>query len=200
MNKSFITTCLIIGCTALAGWGQAVYSFNLDPKLESAVRETLNKPEGSLTFEDMAQINTLDLAGKGLAGRLQLHPTLVNLTTLDLRTNQLQQLILSEGLTSLSLIRAQESPLIQLAVPLGFDLDAVEIQGFDKADVTFYLPFESRTVPETRGFEMEWTLGVLQTRESLDDEWVNVEDAFGEYFVEPVGTTRFYRLIFQSEE
>jgi hypothetical protein len=76
----------------------------------------------------------------------------------------------------------------------------VEIQGFDKANVTLYLPMETTPSPETGGFQLAWTLGVLQTRESLDDEWVNVEDAFGEYFVEPVGTTRFYRLFFQSEE
>lgn len=199
MNNSFIPACLIFACTALSGWGQ-VYSFNLDPALETVVRETLNKPEGSLTFEDMAQITELNFAGKGFQGRLKLHPTLVNLTTLDISANKLQQLIVTENLENLTVIKVQENPLVQLAVPLGFNLDAVEIQGFDKAEVTIYLPLESRPVPETRGFEMVWTLGVLQTRESLDDEWVTVEDAEGEYFVEPEGTTRFYRLFFQSEE
>jgi formylglycine-generating enzyme required for sulfatase activity len=108
-----------------------------DPGLNAAVRETLNKPAGPLTPQDMLGLtflnahdrNISNLAGLEAARNLNtlllfsnhltnfFLPTLTNLVSLNLSGNSLTDVSLPAGLNNLFSLSISDNPLVQLTLP-----------------------------------------------------------------------------------
>ncbi len=121
-----------------------------DPGLNAAIRETLGKPVGPLTQQDMLGLTVLNahdrnisnLAGLEAARNLNTlllfsnHltnfslPTLTNLVSLNLSINALTNVSLSGGMTKLFSLLIGNNPLTQLALPAGLtQLEELDLQG-----------------------------------------------------------------------
>lgn len=57
---------------------------------------------------------------------------------LYLHWNQLTELTLPESLSSLGELNLEDNPIDRLRVPVGMDIDNLEISGFSKEDITRY--------------------------------------------------------------
>ena len=68
------------------------------------------------------------------------------MTVIVLRSNQLSSLRLPDGLSSLNTLNVVSNPLNTLEVPVGITLERIELFGFDKSNVTFYIPLKVETV------------------------------------------------------
>ena len=112
-----------------------------DPGLNAAIRETLSKPAGPLTVQDLLtltnlnasrrgvssleglsaaqNLTTLDLRGNQLTGDLDLPLGLTNLTWLNLCFNGLTNFALPADLTSLSILELNDNSLTSFALPAG---------------------------------------------------------------------------------
>ena len=192
-KTSIITWLAFLLCIPTSSLAQ-IFSINLDPAVEAAIRESINKPEGIITLQDAAQVTTLDFSGKGLAN-LNLPPFLFSLTTLNLQTNQLQSLIMPEGLNSLTNVALQGNPLTKLSFPIGYDLDPVDIQGFERSNVDFYIPFYIKVTEDQ--IELNFPQGEVQTKDAVSGEWVTDEGATSENAIpiDPNVAQKFYRVV-----
>jgi internalin A len=89
-----------------------------DPGLDAAIRDTLQKPTGPLTEQDLLNLTDLDASGRGvsnLAGLEGAH----HLTVLNLQSNQLANLSFPSGLTDLSVLELSFNPLTNCTFPAG---------------------------------------------------------------------------------
>ncbi len=130
-----------------------------DPGLNAAIRETLSKPAGSLTVQDLLtltnlnamqrsvssleglsaaqNLTTLDLRGNQLTGDLDLPLGLTNLTWLNLCFNRLTNFALPADLTSLTFFGACENQLTSFTVPAGLTtLTILELGGNQLTNLT----------------------------------------------------------------
>src|SRR6266404_2667518 len=130
-----------------------------DPGLNAAIRETLSKPAGSLTVQDLLtltnlnamqrsvssleglsaaqNLTTLDLRGNQLTGDLDLPLGLTNLTWLNLCFNRLTNFALPADLTSLTFFGACENQLTSFTVPAGLtNLTILELGGNQLTNLT----------------------------------------------------------------
>ncbi len=99
--KSFFCFCLILAGPLLIASGLDEVVQIPDPGLEKAIRHALDKTDGSLTSLDLASLRVLDAGGRNLTTTRGLEQA-VNLTSLDLRFNQLTHLHLPQGTLALT--------------------------------------------------------------------------------------------------
>jgi internalin A len=112
-----------------------------DPGLNAAIRETLAKPAGPLTVQDLLSLTNLnamqrgvssleglgaahnltrlDLGGNQLRGDLTFPPGLINLTDLGLYFTHLSNLALPADLSSLTTLALDDNELTNLTLPAG---------------------------------------------------------------------------------
>ena len=142
-------------------------------------------------LEDLPRLTTLGLARNQLT-TLTLPEGLNNLTELNLYRNELTSLTLPEGLSSLVMLDLSDNPLTTMEVPAGFDLESLDLRGFAKSEVTFYIPIRVALVDNK--IEVTWTQGVLQSSDALAGFWSGLADAVSPYQVEPTGPQQFFRV------
>ena len=80
--------------------GACVESYFVDPNLEAAIREAINKPEGEITEEDFLDNNCLNLNNKGITNLMGLE-RFTGITCLLLNENQITDLSPLSSLTNL---------------------------------------------------------------------------------------------------
>src|SRR5262245_51869257 len=135
--RSIQIVILLLSLTGLATLTHAQTVSIPDPGLNAVVRETLNKPVGPLTQQDMLTLTVLNahdrnignLAGLETARNLNTllllnnHltnfslPTLTNLVVLDLSGNSLTNVSLPAGMTNLSQLLCGNNKLAQFTLP-----------------------------------------------------------------------------------
>src|SRR5258708_29494052 len=87
--------------TSLLATAQAQVVSIPDPGLNAAIRDTLQKPAGPLTAQDLLSLTNLSAVGRSVSSLEGLEAA-HNLTTLDLYRNYLTNLTLPAGLSNLS--------------------------------------------------------------------------------------------------
>ncbi|MDB6038399.1 MAG: exported protein of unknown function [Verrucomicrobiales bacterium] len=87
-----------------------------DPGLNAAVRETLQKPNGSLTEEDLLTLTALDAHRRNVSS-ISGSEAARNLTSLSLQFNHLIDLVLPEGLINLNELALSGNLLTTLTLP-----------------------------------------------------------------------------------
>ncbi len=130
-----------------------------DPGLNGAIRETLAKPAGPLTAEDLLSLTSLDVSRRGVSSleglgaahnlitlnlegneltSLTLPAGLTNLTELNLYGNQLTNLILPAGLTNLTTLNLDGNRMTSLTLPAGLtSLKGLGLGGNQLTDFSF---------------------------------------------------------------
>ncbi|HET7102395.1 MAG TPA: SUMF1/EgtB/PvdO family nonheme iron enzyme [Terriglobia bacterium] len=157
--KSILSIVLTLAISSFITTASAQEVIIPDPGLNAAVRETLNKPAGPLTEQDMLGLTVLNahdrnisnLAGLEAARNLNTlllfnnHltnfslPTLTNLGSLTLSGNSLTNVSLPAGLKNLFSLLIGNNPLAQLTLPA--DLTGLEELGLQNCQLTsFNLP------------------------------------------------------------
>jgi hypothetical protein len=89
-----------------------------DPGLNAAIRQTLGKPAGLLTAQDLLSLTSLDAADRGVSS-LEGLGAAHNLTTLNLHNNGLNNLTLPADLTNLTTLVLYNNRLTSLTLPAG---------------------------------------------------------------------------------
>ncbi len=87
-----------------------------DPGLNAAVRAALQKPNGSLTDQDLLSLTNLNARGRNIAN-LQGLEAAHHLTLLDLQSNQLVNLTMPAGLTNLAALVLNGNQLTNITLP-----------------------------------------------------------------------------------
>ena len=152
-----------------------------------------NQLTGLTLPESLTSLATLDLAGNPVLTGLTLPEGLTSLTTLDLNGNRvLTSLTLPEGFTNLTMLDLRGSSITTLNVPVGLNIDDLELPGFDKSNVTFYIPLTVKLVSDK--VEVDWTQGILQSTDAIEGAWTDIDGATSPYQVEPIQSQRFFRV------
>jgi len=89
-----------------------------DPGLNAAIRETLNKPTGSLTEQDMLSLTSLSAIGRGISS-VQGLEVARNLSVLDLDSNSLTNFAVASALTNLNTLVLFNNHLTNFVLPNG---------------------------------------------------------------------------------
>jgi formylglycine-generating enzyme required for sulfatase activity len=89
-----------------------------DPGLNAAIRETLGKPAGPLTQQDMLSLTNLSARNRNVSSIVGLDAAR-NLISLDLQINHLSNVSLLGALTNLGTLNLSVNPLTNFSVPNG---------------------------------------------------------------------------------
>src|SRR5882724_6921050 len=109
---------LLLAVLSLSGFAVAALAQDVsipDPGLEAAIRETLQKPDGPLTGQDMLSLTTLTAISRNISN-VQGLENAHNLAFLNLESNQLASISFSAGLTNLSFLDLGLNPLVRLSL------------------------------------------------------------------------------------
>jgi len=140
-----------------------------DPSLNTVVRETLQKPIGPLTQEDLLNLTNLTAISRNI-NNLQGLGTALNLRTLILNDNQLTNGFFSNdlaNLTNLAILDLSENPFTELVLPGGLtNLTKIRIENGHLTQIT--LPAGLTKLTELRlGFNQLTSL-------TLSDDMTNL--------------------------
>ncbi len=106
----------------------------LDEKLQAAVRAELDKPVDELTEEDLLEISTLDLAGKGITDLTGLEYA-KNLEALYIERNEIEDIAILKELPNLRTLSACQKtikPEDQIKLAANLSLKELNIKGMEK--------------------------------------------------------------------
>lgn len=93
--------------------GNGIISLN-NPKLETEVRKTLNKPNGYLFKSDLLNLASLDLSYSGISSLSGIEK-LTSLTNLNLKGNSISDLTPLSGMTNLTLLNLYYNKIVDLS-------------------------------------------------------------------------------------
>ena len=108
----------------------------LDKELEAAVREAINKPDGSITDDDMAGLSDLGATNVDIQNLSGLEYA-TYLTHLDLSSTQVSDLTLLAGLTDLALLYLDSTQVSDLTPLAGLTkLSSLDLRQTQVSDLT----------------------------------------------------------------
>jgi formylglycine-generating enzyme required for sulfatase activity len=129
----------ILAAMILAGFMVSTYGQEVaipDPGLNAAVRETLQKPAGPLTEQDLLSLTSLNARNRNASSIAGLEAAR-NLVSLDLQINQLTNLSLLSALTNLSTLNVTGNPLTNFSLPSELtNLTSLVIEGCSLTNLT----------------------------------------------------------------
>jgi internalin A len=118
-NPHHFTRPLIAALLVLTGFTAAAQVVSIpDSGLNAAIRQTLQKPTGQLTPQDLLNLTELDASGRRVSSLVGLEAAR-NLIVLELQSNSLTNLTLPSVLTKLSVLDLSFNPLTNCALPVG---------------------------------------------------------------------------------
>src|SRR5262245_32437964 len=107
-----------------------------DPGLNIAIRETLQKPIGQLTDQDLLSLTSLNASGRNVSSLEGLQAAR-NLVVLNLQSNRLTNLTFPSGLTKLIDLNLNFNPLTNCVFPGGLtNLTGLDIQEASLTNLT----------------------------------------------------------------
>ncbi len=107
-----------------------------DDKLEAAIREIIDKPDGPLTKSDLLDLERLDLLEKDITSLAGLEQA-ENLWVLDLTNNRVDDLSSLENLLSLKTLYLHENDLVDIAKLSGLvNLEDLGLSGNEIEDIS----------------------------------------------------------------
>lgn len=139
----------------------------------------------------LTKLSELNLTANQLK-QVTLPDGLANLTDIDLSNNPLDTLTLPKGINRLAWLDLTGNGTRQLNIPLGFDLNQLRLDGFDKSDVTFYVPTKIERLNDF--LEISWTSGTLQSTDDLNGTWTT-ETSQSPFVVPTHEAQRFFRVV-----
>ena len=138
--------------------------------------------EDLLPLGRLSGLTTLNLSRNDLTD-VSFLARLTSLTSLNLEDNQLTDFSFLEGLTSLTILDVVSNPITTLNVPVGRNIASLELRGFRKSNVRFYIPLTVKLVSDK--VEVNWTQGILQSTDAIEGAWSDIDGATSPYQVEP---------------
>jgi Leucine Rich Repeat (LRR) protein len=110
---------LIVAQFVLTGFNAAAQALSIpDPGLNAAIRQTLQKPSGQLSTQDLLSLTSLDASGRSVSSLEGLQAAR-NLIVLNLQSNRLATVSFPSELTKLSVLDLSFNPLTNCVFPLG---------------------------------------------------------------------------------
>ena len=110
---------LLVAQVMFSGFTAAAQGISIpDPGLNAAVRQTLQKPNGQLSLQDLLSLTNLDASRRSVSSLEGLQAAL-NLTVLNLQFDNLTTLSFPSGLTKLRVLDLSFNPLTNCVFPLG---------------------------------------------------------------------------------
>src|SRR5215813_14553080 len=107
-----------------------------DPGLDAAIRDTLHKPTGPLSQQDLLNLTQLSAVSRSITN-LQGLEFAHNLNFLDLQSNRLSNLSFPLGMTKLSDLNLSFNPLGSCSLPTGLtNLMALTMEASQLSSVT----------------------------------------------------------------
>src|SRR5262249_38136964 len=108
----------------------------LDPGLNAAIREAVQKPSGPLNSRDLLDLTVLDASRRNVTDISGLEAAR-NLVSLDLQINQLTNFSLPRELTNLASLVLSINPLTNVSIPAGMtNLTKLIIESSPLANLT----------------------------------------------------------------
>ena len=146
----------------------------------------------------MGNLVTLDVSGVGSGNNdlrdLILPDDMNHLNDLILPGNELRSLKLPSGMPSLKILDLSSgNQLRSVEVPFDFDLENLELKGWRKNRVSFYIPLTIKPIEDR--IEVSWTQGVLQSTDRVGGLWNPVEGAVSPHQFDRGESMRFFRAI-----
>ena len=154
-RKSLFLSVVVVMMLSLSACGPKEVTF-LDSNLEAAIREAIDKPEGTVLPSDLEGLTSLEASGRDITNLLGLeHCT--NLAQLHLYNNQISDISPLSNLTNLEelgLDNNQISDISPLVENSGLsEEDSVNLMGnpLNTTSVNVYIP-----QLEERGVDLRW--------------------------------------------